>query len=502
MPSDEVLINKFLNRKLDNWDWIKDVSYEELEEEILQYYPLYNPKIKPFKHQLVCVLLGILNDNFNFFLDMGLGKTFIILNLIQYYNKKALVLVPNEVNVLSWKNEIKKFTNFKSVGVSGSTKNKIELLNADGDVFICNYSGFLHIFKNGKKFNTDLIKSLLSRFDITVFDEIHKLGNSKSKISKLCSIIPSSKRYGLTGTPFGKSPEMLWSEFKIVDDGETLSDSENLFKSVFFTKSFNYFGGLDYHFKNKLSDDLNRIIKNKSITYNSKECIDLPELTKQITQIPFDKEGLKFYSQSYETLVNELKEGHTAIENSFVRLRAICSGYLYFRDENNKKVKSDFTSNPKLDYLIDLINDIDDKIIVFNEYHLSGGIIEDRLIKEKITYKRLYGLTKNKIEVIEEFRINKDIKVFILNSQSGGTGTNLQFCNHAIFYESPVCPIIRKQCEKRIYRIGQDKHTFIHDLVMKDSIENRILSYIEQGRNLYNSIIKDESNIMSEDNNG
>lgn len=488
------IVDNYLNRKLENWDWLKEAKEHDLIEEIKHHFLEFNPKITPFKHQIVSIFLGIVNPQFNFFLDMGLGKTFVILNLIQYWKGKTLVLVPNEVNVLSWKNEIEKFTDLKAIGVSGSSSKKINLLNGNGDIFISNYMGFLRIFtlKKGKKtiINEKIIDSLLSKFDIVVFDEIHKLGNSKSLITLLCDLIPSKIRYGLTGTPFGKSPERLWSEFKVIDNGETLGNKETLFKNTFFTKAWNNFGGLDYHFKNNLSDKLHEIIKNKSITYDSEECVDLPVLSEQKCIVKLDKEGQKYYNQSHDSLAKELKDGETAIENSFVRLRAISAGYLYFKDEDNNKTKSDLVKNPKLDYLIELIKDIDEKCLVFNEYTLTGDVIEDRLKKENIRYVRLYGKTKNKQEVIKVFQHSKNVKVFLLNSQSGGTGTNLQFCRYAFFYENSVDPITHKQCIKRIYRIGQDKKTFIYYLLMGHTVDEKILLSLEKGENLYKSIIK------------
>lgn len=503
MAISKKIIDRYLNQKKNNFDWIKSANIEELKEEIRYNFPEFNPKFEPFKHQYACILIGISNPQFNFFLDMGLGKTFVVLSLLQYYRKnnelnKTLVIVPNEINVLSWQDEIDKFTDFKSVALSGSSKKKLDLLNCPGDIFIVNYMGFLKLFRLSKaketkynKLDLDKIDSLLEGFNAVIFDEIHKLGNSKSMVTKLCDSLHMGIRYGLTGTPFGKSPEMLWSEFKVIDNGDTLGDNEKIFKEAFFTKSFNYFGQLIYTFKDKLSETLYNKIKNCSITYTTQECIDLPVLTKQVIRIPLTREGGKYYNQSFEGLQNELKDGQTSIENSFVRLRACCAGYLYIKDQNNKKIKSEFSDNPKLDHLVELLQSLNkEKVIVFNEYTLTGDLIESRLKKEKISYLRLYGATKNKKEVFNRFKDDVSIQVIILNSESGGTGSNLQYCRRIIFYESSVKPITRKQCEKRIHRIGQNKTTFVYDLVMKNTLEERNLECLANGENLYNSIIK------------
>ena len=202
MKKNSKQINSYLNRKLDEWDWIKEASEQDVIEEIKYHYPGYNPNVKPFKHQNESILLGIINPQFNFHLDMGLGKTFVVLQLLNYYKCKCLVLVPNEVNVASWEIEINKFTNFKAIGVSGTSLQKEKLLQKDGDIYIANYMGFLRIFTkkgNGKDksksvIDFDKVKTLLSKFDAVIFDEIHKLGNSKSLITQLCDAISAPVR--------------------------------------------------------------------------------------------------------------------------------------------------------------------------------------------------------------------------------------------------------------------------------------------------------------------
>ncbi len=185
-------VQNYLNRELDDWDWLKELSRDEVSNEIKHYFPNFNPDIA-FAHQLPCVLAGILNSEFNFFLDMGLGKTFVILNLIKYWRRKyfkknkAIVLVPNEINVYTWLDEIKKFTSFKGVPVVGSTKKKVEILNSEGHIFICNYLGFLHIFtkrvkgkgrgKDKSVIDNEKVKTILKDYRFLICEFHHRLGN-------------------------------------------------------------------------------------------------------------------------------------------------------------------------------------------------------------------------------------------------------------------------------------------------------------------------------------
>src|SRR5208282_3367617 len=91
-------IQAFLNREIDNHDWLKALLEKDIDAKLRQFSPTFFTK--PFLHQKVCFLLGIEYPKFTFHADMGVGKTMISLNIIKYLKetrriKKALVLVPN-----------------------------------------------------------------------------------------------------------------------------------------------------------------------------------------------------------------------------------------------------------------------------------------------------------------------------------------------------------------------------------------------------------------------
>ncbi len=86
-----------------------------------------------------------------------------------------------------------------------------------------------------------------------------------------------------------------------------------------------------------------------------------------------------------------------------------------------------------------------------------------------------------------------DCRILVANSVSGGTGLNLQIANYVIFYESPVSPIHRLQAEWRCYRAGQTKAVFIYDLVVAESVDEKILEFIKEGKNLLSTLCSPEN---------
>src|SRR5690349_4185208 len=109
MTIDKDAVAAFMERKRTSFDWVKRLSRFDLIRELresLDYWPF-----KGFKadlHQMACFVIGMVRTRFLFMLDMGAGKTWLVLLLWQYHRRKGvnvpqlLVLVPKKVHIGSW----------------------------------------------------------------------------------------------------------------------------------------------------------------------------------------------------------------------------------------------------------------------------------------------------------------------------------------------------------------------------------------------------------------
>jgi SNF2 family DNA or RNA helicase len=153
----------------------------------------------------------------------------------------------------------------------------------------------------------------------------------------------------------------------------------------------------------------------------------------------------------------------------------------------------EFDENPKLELLIDLIKETEGKVVVALEYIKSGDIVCARLKKEKIKFERIYGETKDKVDTKDRFVQNEECKVLVGNIKSIGLGLDglQKVCSYLFIYESPSSNIDRMQLEDRIHRGGQKNVTFIYDLVLKhkESVEEKILSFIREGKDFFQYLI-------------
>lgn len=475
-----------------------------------------NPPTKTFQEvsyvgQKNCICIAVDSDD-GLFVTRGMTLTHntkLSLDLLRYKKHlekevTALIVVPKVIHIENWLTEIKRHApDISVIGLEGSSEERWECLeNTEADAFIINYAGLVYMAtemakkRKGKGsemvINPEKIKALRAKFNFFIADEIQKAKNHTSLTYKVCNLIAGSceNRFGLTGTPFGRDPHDLWSQFHIIDRGKTLGPTLNLYREVFFNKKKNYWGGYEFFFKKQLEKELHELMKNRSIYYSSEECIDLPKRNHQTIFLKFPVHNYEYYRNVLESVDYQSK---LEIERCFIKMRQIASGFLNIKNDEDDEVNViDMPENPKLEALTEIIEDLPEhsKIVIFHDFIKSGENISNELTKLKIKHSRLYSGTKNPKLELERFLNRDEYKAFIINNYSGAEGLNLQVANYAVFYESPVSPIIRAQAEKRIHRDGQTKPCFIMDLVVENSIEEKILEFIKEGKDLFASLIK------------
>lgn len=208
-------------------------------------------------------------------------------------------------------------------------------------------------------------------------------------------------------------------------------------------------------------------------------------------------EARDYYKRAIENAI-EAKGNFQQLESVYVNMRQITSGFVTIKDkELNAKEYIPFAENPKLDALQDLIEEMppDRKLLVYHTYIYTGELIAARLKEMKIKHLRLYGGTKDKDGTLAKFLDDPSYQVLVLNNDTGAKGLNLQCANYLVFFESPDSDSVRSQAIKRIHRTGQTRPCFFYDLLVRNSIDMKIQTYLRQGRNLFRAIIDGEDHL-------
>lgn len=504
-------IHAFMDRELDSFTWMKDATRDVIMRELASFKVVPRFKTTPWLHQLVCFYIALCNPRFLFLLDMGLGKTKIIADVItQLLREKrvtrSLVTVPRLVNIDSWVDDLERHSDlsYQRVDCESIEEKRERLLfpPKDADVTLIDYAG-LHLAmcdrvkgrKKGKLVKNEAAVRRLQRiYNFVGIDESHKLANVDSLWFSIMRAATSGAdfTYATTGTLFGKRVMDAWPQFFLVDGGETLGENMEMFRAAFFEQR-NTGWKNEYHFIKRLDRKLHVMLQHRSIRYSEAEVpeLDVPKRREVGRRLNMTEEQREHYNNALEGIINAGGDVRQ-LDGQWVRMRQICSGYLAWKDENGDHVLR-FAKNPKLDDMETLLEEMlpHSKCVIAYDYTETGRMISERLTELGIGHEWFWGGSKDHSAQRKRFMEDPKCEVFAMNSSAAGEGTDglQKVARYMIMYESPTSPTLRQQTMKRVHRPGQQHRSFIYDLTMRRSLEKGILDAIAEGIDIHDRVV-------------
>lgn len=126
-------------------------------------------------------------------------------------------------------------------------------------------------------------------------------------------------------------------------------------------------------------------------------------------------------------------------------------------------------------------------------------IMERELKKDNINYLKLTGRTrvKERLNLINEFNSNKDVKLFLISLKAGGTGINLTSADMVIHYDPWWNLSVENQATDRTHRIGQTKKVQVYKMITKNSIEEKIYDLQQRKEELIDNMLSTKTKFIS-----
>lgn len=506
-------VTAFLERELASYVWMKSLGRGSFLRELEQLRVPPKFKTTPWLHQLVCFYIALHEPRFLFTLDMGLGKSKILADIITQYLRerritRALVTVPRLVNVDSWVDDLERHSDlgYQRVDCTDIEEKRERLLfpPRDADVTLIDYAG-LHLamcdrVKGSRKSKGKLVKNdaavrrLQRIYNFVGIDESHKLSNTESLWFSIMRAATKDAEfvYATTGTLFGKRVMDVWPQFFLVDRGETFGENMGLFRAAFFEHRLGPWKQ-EWHFIKRMDKTLHRMLQHHSIRYAEDEVpeIEVPKLVPIHRRLNMTEEQREHYNNALEGLINAGGE-LSQLDGQWTRMRQICSGYLAWRDANGDHVLR-FQHNPKLDDMESLLDEMleSSKVVIAYDYTETGRMISERLASLGIDHEWFYGGSKDHGAQRRRFMDDAKCRVFLMNSSAGGEGTDglQKVARYLIMYESPTSPTLRQQTIKRVHRPGLQGRAFVYDLTMRRSLEKGILDSIAEGIDVHDRVV-------------
>lgn len=411
--------------------------------------------------------------------DMGLGKTIQALALVldRAAQGPTLVVAPTSV-CPNWQEEARRFAPTLRVTMFGGRQRR-KMMSGLGpfDLLICSY-GLLQQ-------ETDLLCS--GNWQTIILDEAQAIKNFISKRSRAAMRLNGHFKMITTGTPIENHLPELWNLFEFINPG--LLGSLPQFNQRFAVP-------IERHNDGEAKKKLRKLISPFILRRLKSQVLEeLPARTEILLQVEMSEKEAALYAALRQEALARLHHGGAPpgkrslqILTEIMRLRrACCNPRLVLPDTDIPSAKLALFAR-----LVEELRENGHKALVFSQFvdHLS--LIRAHLDSEAIPYRYLDGSTptRERQRQIQEFQAGQG-DLFLISLKAGGLGLNLTAADYVIHMDPWWNPAVEDQASDRAHRIGQQRPVTIYRLVMKNSIEEKIVRLHQEKRALADSLLED-----------
>ena len=395
---------------------------------------IINVMIQLFPHQTHCLNLTENRSRAAYFLDMGLGKTFIASEKARKLGSPILVICQKS-KIADWQ------THFKD-----HYELPVTVINYDS---VWRRSEFLE----------------WQGYTLIV-DESSLIKNEAAKRTKFILALQPSSVILLSGTPTGGKYEELWTQCRLLQ----WKISKKLFYDHFIVTETIDVGGMPvvkvvgYKNVERLKQKLRQY---GAVFMKSEEVIDLPEQVDIVTTVAPTKAYRRFKRD--KMIRTEQKEliGDTPLKQLLYE-RQLCGQYSQYKREALK----------------DLLQSTQSRIVIFYNFTAEYELIRS-LTERPISYINGQGTD------LENYRSCPN-SITLVQYQAGAMGHNLELANIAVYFTLPLSSELFEQSQKRIHRIGQTKACFYYYLITQNSVEGKILTVLKERRDYTEALFRKE----------
>lgn len=437
--------------------------------------------IQLFPHQKEALEQTEQMNRVAYYLDMGLGKTFLgsekSINL-----GKNILLVCQKSKIQDWIDHFRNYYPSKTVtfnlSVGRRLQDFIEHQNDKDGIILVGIINYELAFRR---------KNLLELRDFTLMlDESSMVQNVTAKRSKFVLKLQPENVILLSGTPTSGKYENLHSQLTLL--GWKIS-KELYWKQYIETEwlevgDFKMPNVVGYKNVDRLKQKLR---KHGAVFMKSEEVFDLPDQIYNKIMVPTSKEYKKFMKNMIITMdtFNLCEfEDHSDFYGKDITPRVELVGDTTLTKRLYARMLCGHYNKEKLEAFKDILESTSDRLVVFynfnDELESMTTLIKDRPI----------SVINGPVKDLEAYENYNDSITFV-QYQAGAMGLNLQKANKIIYFTLPQSCEHYMQSQKRIHRIGQEKRCFYYYLLCRNSVEEDILKALERGVDYTDELFKE-----------
>lgn len=477
----------------------------------------YEPKLPPFKHQLLALERGWDKDGYAYLMEMGCGKskTFIDNACMLRENRdlqRIMVIAPKGVYE-NWPR--KEFPEHMSDRhYSGAVIHTWQGGNSAKEK-----RALADLMKPGPGIkilvmNTEAISQSSKAY--AVAEEFCKkpgtlLGVDESSTAKNPQAIRTKRliklgrlarwRRIMTGTPNPRSPLDLWSQFEILGPAMLGYKSFYAFRSRFAIVTSQMMGGrsIEVVVGYRNTEQLSALLEPNALIVKKEDALDLPPKVYTTRDVELTPEQKRIYRELREFATSQISDDQhvtaTHVMTQILRLHQLVCGYTTTEEGEIVPVPSN-----RINVLKEVVSEIDGKTIVWCNYRQDIDNVCAALQEQGLRVVRYDGGTSQQDRQDAVFRFQGSMEgrvcpeeeqadVFVGTPHAAGYGITLTAAKGVIYYSNTYDLEKRLQSEDRAHRIGQTKSVTYVDLIARDTVDEKIVESLKKKETLANVIL-------------
>lgn len=418
--------------------------------------------MKLYEHQKIALEQTADQNRVAYYLDMGLGKTFVGSEKMMQLRAKVNLVVCQKSKIDDWYNHFADYYDDICLYNLTNTIHLLAFMNDHEDVPMIGIINYDLVFRRPE---------LLKLRDFTLMlDESSLIQNETAKRSKFILKLNPSNVILLSGTPTAGKYEKLWSQIHLL--GWPISkdlywkqyvDTEIIDNEGYPIKVVRGYKNVE-RLKSKLR-------QHGAIFMKSEEVFDLPEQMFIDRRISTTKEYRKFRKDCIVSWDDVELVGDTTLTKMLYE-RMLCGQY----------------NQDKLIAFRNIVESTEDRLIVF--YNFNEELAN--LIEVAFSMDRPMSIINGSKRDLKAYETKGDSITFV-QYQAGAMGLNLQKANKIIYFTPPLSSELYEQSKKRTHRIGQERTCFYYRLICQNSIEEKIYNTLAMRKDYTDKLFEQDA---------
>src|SRR5690606_16246354 len=330
-------------------------------------------------------------------------------------------------------------------------------------------------------------------FYYIILDESQNIENATSKSFKAIRSLKGTHKLILSGTPVENSVADLWSQMEFINPGL-------LGGQTYFSKNFVI--PIEKKKDEAQSKRLQALVKPFILRRTKAQVAsELPDKTEQIFYCTMTESQADYYEKVksefrnsilQQSLDGTLNKSGIQVLQGLSKLRQLANHPLMI-DEDYEYDSGKFEN---VIHHLESVLSRGHKVLIFSSFVKQMKIYRDYFDKEGLKYSYLDGATRDRATVVDEFRTDDTIQVFLISIKAGGVGLNLTEADYVFILDPWWNPAVEMQAVDRTHRIGQTRNVFIYKFITKDTVEEKILALQGRKKSIANTLITTEESFV------